>query len=121
MKSQEYSPCTTRAWQQLRRCANAPRINILDQLKTDSQRVGDFSITCDELFLDFSKNSVDREIWGQLLALAEQSPLLAHRHAMFSGAPINTSENRAVLHTALRDNGSEPAGESALERAAVVQ
>ncbi len=121
MKSQEYSPCTTPAWQQLQRCANAPRINILDQLKTDSQRVDDFSITCDELFLDFSKNSVDREIWGQLLALAEQSPLLAHRHAMFSGAPINTSENRAVLHTALRDNGSEPAGESAPERAAVVQ
>jgi glucose-6-phosphate isomerase len=54
------------------------------------------------LFLDYSKNRVTDETMRLLLALAEQSGLAAHRDAMFAGERINVSENRSVLHVALR-------------------
>ncbi|HEY2258955.1 MAG TPA: glucose-6-phosphate isomerase [Solirubrobacteraceae bacterium] len=54
------------------------------------------------LTLDFSKNRITDETLGLLVALAEQSGLVEHRQAMFSGEPINVSENRSVLHVALR-------------------
>jgi glucose-6-phosphate isomerase len=54
------------------------------------------------LYLDYSKNRVTDETLGLLVALAEQSGLAARRAAMFAGERINVSENRAVLHVALR-------------------
>ncbi len=116
-----FCPTKTAAWQHLKEFARRDPINIQQQFKTDPGRVADLSITCDELLLDFSKNLIDRDIWQQLIALAEQSPLAAHRSAMFNGESINTSEDRAVLHTALRSVAeNNPANEhlgNALERA----
>ncbi len=54
------------------------------------------------LYLDYSKNRVADETLGLLVTLAEQSGLAARRAAMFAGERINVSENRAVLHVALR-------------------
>src|SRR4029077_9572678 len=54
------------------------------------------------LHLDYSKNRVTDETLGLLLELAEQSQLAQHIEAMFRGERINVSENRAVLHVALR-------------------
>jgi len=54
------------------------------------------------LYLDYSKNRITDETLGLLLQLAEQSGLEAHRDAMFAGEQINVSENRSVLHVALR-------------------
>jgi len=54
------------------------------------------------LYLDYSKNRVSDETLKLLLELAEQSGLRAHLESMFSGEKINTTENRAVLHVALR-------------------
>jgi glucose-6-phosphate isomerase len=54
------------------------------------------------LYLDYSKNRITDETMGLLLQLAEQSQLERHRDAMFAGERINTSENRSVLHVALR-------------------
>jgi glucose-6-phosphate isomerase len=54
------------------------------------------------LYLDYSKNRITDETIGLLLQLAEQSGLEQHRDAMFAGERINTSENRSVLHVALR-------------------
>jgi glucose-6-phosphate isomerase len=54
------------------------------------------------LYLDYSKNRITDETIGLLLQLAEQSQLERHRDAMFAGERINTSENRSVLHVALR-------------------
>ena len=102
MDHTHFCPTNTAAWQHLEELAQRDPINIQQQLKTDPRRVADLSIACDELLLDFSKNLIDRDIWQQLIALAEQSPLAAHRRAMFDGESINTSEDRAVLHTALR-------------------
>jgi glucose-6-phosphate isomerase len=54
------------------------------------------------LYLDYSKNRVTDETMGLLLELAQQSGLERHRDAMFAGEKINISENRSVLHVALR-------------------
>ena len=54
------------------------------------------------IFLDYSKNRITDETLGLLLKLAEESGLRARIEAMFSGAKINTTENRSVLHVALR-------------------
>ena len=54
------------------------------------------------LFLDYSKNRVTDETLKLLFQLAEESDLAGRREAMFSGEKINTTENRAVLHVALR-------------------
>ena len=54
------------------------------------------------LYLDYSKNRITDETLGLLLQLAEQSDLERHREAMFAGERINVSENRSVLHVALR-------------------
>ena len=54
------------------------------------------------LYLDYSKNRITDETLGLLLQLAEQSGLEQHRDMMFAGDRINVSENRSVLHVALR-------------------
>src|SRR5215469_15662538 len=54
------------------------------------------------IFLDYSKNRLTDETLRLLLQLAEESDLRAKRDAMFGGEKINITENRAVLHTALR-------------------
>ncbi|KAH9453521.1 hypothetical protein MJO29_012946 [Puccinia striiformis f. sp. tritici] len=62
------------------------------------------------IFLDYSKNLIDEEVWGSLLALAEQAEVSKARDQMFSGEHINTSEERAVLHVALRDTTNQGYG-----------
>ena len=54
------------------------------------------------IYLDYSKNRITDETMGLLIRLAEESGLREHIDAMFSGEPINQTEKRAVLHTALR-------------------
>ena len=107
MNNTAYSPINTPAWQQLEKLAsqlNNPEspTTIKALFDNDESRADKYSLQVGELLLDFSKNRVSDQVWQCLLELAEQSPLLAHRDAMFAGAPINRTENRAVLHTALR-------------------
>ena len=59
--------------------------------------------------LDFSRQRLTREVWEQLLALAQESDLMAQTKAMFDGAPINATENRPALHVALRANAQSTA------------
>lgn len=67
-----------------------------------SSRFTRYSLEAAGLFLDYSKNRIDDTTLRLLLQLARESHLEAHRDAMFAGACINTTEQRAVLHTALR-------------------
>jgi glucose-6-phosphate isomerase len=69
----------------------------------DPGRFARFSLTLDDLLLDFSKCAVSDETLALLEALAEAAGVEAARAAMFAGAPINVTEGRAVLHVALRD------------------
>ena len=65
-------------------------------------RFDDFSAEAGALFLDYSKNKIDREALAALIAVAEKSGVAEKRAAMFAGEPINSTEGRAVMHVALR-------------------
>jgi len=122
MNSKNYSPTTTTAWSNLNAEADsATEVRITDLFAADSQRAEKFSVRSGELFLDFSKNLVSDKVWSELLKLAEQSPLLSHRAAKFAGEPINSTENRAVLHAALRAEPEDANSTQARERIALVK
>ena len=68
----------------------------------DQARVNIFSVETDGLFFDYSKTNIDLETRSKLLELVINTDVISKRDAMFSGKKINLSEDRAVLHTALR-------------------
>ncbi len=72
----------------------------------DAKRFDRLSISFGELLLDYSKNIVTDETLSLLQSLATECDLAASIEAMFVGEAINETENRAVLHTALRDFSS---------------
>jgi len=74
----------------------------LRNLFQDKNRSNTFSLQVNDLFLDYSKNRINQETMDKLFALAKASDLKKWIHAMFSGEKINATENRAVLHIALR-------------------
>jgi len=76
---------------------------IMALFEGDGIRAERFCAETDGLRLDYSKTQIDDEIRAALLALCDQRGLADRREAMFSGARINETENRAVLHTALRN------------------
>jgi glucose-6-phosphate isomerase len=91
------------AWSELERHHGQIRDVHLRQLFADDPGRGE-RLTAEGagLYLDYSKNRVTDETLGLLLALAEQSGLAERIEAMFRGDRINVSENRSVLHVALR-------------------
>ncbi|MCA0157843.1 glucose-6-phosphate isomerase [Tsukamurella sp. M9C] len=68
----------------------------------DPDRGSDFVFEVGDLYIDYSKHRVTRETLGLLTALADEAGVAARRDAMFAGQHINSTEDRAVLHTALR-------------------
>lgn len=78
-------------------------ITMRDLFLSDPERFNRYQLQVENLFLDFSKNRINDEILSALIQLAKDANVEAMREAMFAGEKINTSENRAVLHTALRD------------------
>ena len=125
MNKTPYTPVNTSAWNKLTDLASelqsSDSLSIKDLFEQDNRRVDKYSLEAGELRLDFSKNLVDDQIWEQLLALAEQSPLCAHRDAMFSGENINRTEDRAVLHAALRAKPEDVTSPQAQQRASQVK
>jgi glucose-6-phosphate isomerase len=96
------------AWKALAAHAEAIKPLQLRQLFHDDPARGTrFNAEAVGLFLDYSKNRITDETLKLLLELAEQSGLKQHIEAMFTGEKINTTENRAVLHVALRAPKSE--------------
>jgi glucose-6-phosphate isomerase len=75
-----------------------------DWFVTESDRFERYSLQVNGILLDYSRNRINDTTLQLLLELAEQSDLKNRMIAMFKGDPINTSEQRAVLHTALRGN-----------------
>ena len=81
--------------------------HLRDLFHTDPSRGTRFTAEACGLFLDYSKNRITNETLTLLFDLANQSGLKQHTEAMFTGQKINTTENRAVLHVALRAPKSE--------------
>lgn len=80
-------------------------VHMRDLFARDPGRFQAFSTGIPGLFVDYSKNRITKETIGLLMALARSRDVEAWRERMFSGEKINTTENRAVLHTALRASG----------------
>jgi glucose-6-phosphate isomerase len=76
--------------------------HLRDLFDVDPGRFERFSLTFGDLTLDYSKNRIVNETMQLLLTLAERAEITTLRDAMFAGEPINITENRAVLHVALR-------------------
>jgi glucose-6-phosphate isomerase len=90
-------------WTQLESLAKqAKERPLLDFFDEDPQRADSFKIDADGLYFDYSKTAINGEARAALLALAELQGVDDLKQKMFAGAPINTTEGRAVLHTALR-------------------
>ena len=103
-KASEVKPLTQRkAWIALKAHAKQMQSTQLRQLfDEDPKRAEKFTVEAIGLYLDYSKNRVIEKTMKLLLDLARESGLAARMEAMFSGEKINITENRAVLHVALR-------------------
>lgn len=102
------NPTQTTAWQQLTDHFNEIKdIKIQDLYKKDN-REKDFSLTLNDLSVDFSKNRITSETISLLVDLAKEIGLQEAIESQFNGGVINVTENRAVLHTALRSNSEDP-------------
>jgi len=82
--------------------AHGRGFDLREAFARDAGRVAAMIVQAPEVFADLSKNLVDTATLHFLLDLARECGVEARRDAMFAGAPINTTEGRAVLHTALR-------------------
>lgn len=97
------------AWQLLEQhFEQARRAHMRQLFETDPQRAERFSLEVGGLFLDYSKNRITDETLRLLMDLARQCELPARIKAMFKGEKINLTENRAVLHVALRNRTNAP-------------
>jgi glucose-6-phosphate isomerase len=81
-------------------------VHLRDLFSQDPSRGEELTCRAGDLHLDYSKNRLTRETVRLLAALAERAGLRERTEAMFRGEHINTTEDRAVLHVALRDPGS---------------
>jgi len=93
----------TPAWDALRKHHQRIGDTHLRQLFADDPERGEkFTVAVGDLYIDYSKHRITAETVALLVDLARAAGLEERRDAMFAGAHINTSEGRAVLHTALR-------------------
>ncbi len=108
------------AWEALKTaCGNQDRAHHLgDLFRADPDRATRFSVGIDGLYLDYSKNRLDDDVLQLLLKLADQQQLPHWIARMLNGERVNTTEDRAALHTALRRNKSpeHPEVETVLEQ-----
>jgi glucose-6-phosphate isomerase len=97
------------AWQNLANHYSqiAPR-QMRDLFAQDPGRFEKFSVRFNDILLDYSKNRVNSETMGLLFDLAREAGVESWRDKMFAGEKINITENRAVLHTALRNRSNRP-------------
>ncbi len=104
MAQEKIAPLRERpAWRELERdYAQVKSRHLRDLFAEDPARGTRMVAEAAGLYLDYSKNRVDDETLSLLFQLAEQSGLAERREAMFGGERINVSENRSVLHVALR-------------------
>jgi glucose-6-phosphate isomerase len=110
-------PTTTKAWKDLQNhFGQIHTLKMQDLFKEDPERNTSLSRSWNDFYLDFSKNRITNETFSLLLNLAEEVGLKQAIELQFSGARINTTEDRAVLHTALRDlTAMKPEVRNALE------
>ncbi len=99
----------TNAWQKLQAHFDANNLVHLKQLfANDNNRFAKYSVQSENILFDFSKNNIDESTLALLVELANECGLKDAIDAMFAGEKINKTEDRAVLHTALRNFNGNP-------------
>ena len=104
------NPTNTQAWKALEaHQSQLANTTIADLFKQEQNRFNDYSLSFEnQILVDFSKNKINQETLKLLHQLAKESALDEAINAMFTGEKINRTENRAVLHTALRNRSNTP-------------
>ncbi len=102
------NPTQTKAWTALEtHFQNVHNTTIQELFQTDPLRIDKFHVKWNDFLIDFSKNRIDEKTISLLLDLANEVGLQSAIENYFNGALINQTENRAVLHTALRASATE--------------
>src|SRR5690625_2037699 len=97
------------SWQALAQHAQTLRTQkIKDLFAEDQARFDKFSLQLPQFLFDYSKNLITEETQSLLLALAEEVDVAGWRDRMFAGEHLNRTEDRAVMHVALRDKSGKP-------------
>lgn len=105
---QKINPTQTAAWQALEQ-HKAENLTIPQLFAENASRFNQYSLNfANQILVDYSKNAVNDKTLGLLRQLADECQLTSATEAMFSGQKINRTENRAVLHTALRNRSNTP-------------
>ncbi|RNI32957.1 glucose-6-phosphate isomerase [Rufibacter immobilis] len=103
------NPTTTQAWEKLsQHYAQLKDTHLKDLFAQDPTRFETFSVTFENILLDYSKNRITEETRQLLVQLAQECGLQDAIEAMFTGEKINFTENRSVLHVALRNQSNTP-------------
>ncbi|OOF44244.1 glucose-6-phosphate isomerase [Rodentibacter trehalosifermentans] len=104
------NPTNTQAWKALEaHQSELANVTIQDLFQQEKDRFKDYSLTFkDQILVDFSKNNINKQTLSLLRQLAQECSLDSAKETMFSGEKINRTENRAVLHTALRNRSNAP-------------
>lgn len=103
------NPTSTASWQDLQAHFNVMKeVHMKNLFARDADRFKKFSLCTQDIVFDYSKNIITEATMQMLLQLAEDCQLKEAIAAQFSGEKINATENRAVLHTALRNFSGKP-------------
>ena len=103
------NPAETTAWQKLNtHFQSMKNFNLKEEFDHDPDRFHKFSLAWNDLLIDYSKNLINSETMELLHDLAKECQLAEAINEMFCGEHINVTENRSVLHTALRNQNKEP-------------
>ncbi|UCD34441.1 MAG: glucose-6-phosphate isomerase, partial [Nitrospiraceae bacterium] len=103
------NPLKTASWKKLQRHYDGIKgVHMRDMFRRDPQRFARFSLSFENILVDYSKNIITEETMGLLFDLAGEAGLRDAMERLFSGDRINETENRAVLHTALRNRSNTP-------------
>ena len=102
------NPTSTDAWKALESHFKEMKdVHMRDLFEKDSDRFTHFSVCQEDLLVDYSKNRITQETMQLLVQLAEECDLSKAIEAMFTGEKINKTEDRAVLHSALRNRSQK--------------
>ena len=103
------NPTHTTSWQILKaHYEEVKGVRLQDLFADDSERFNKLSIQFEDILIDYSKNRITEKTLDTLVALADECGLKSAISEMFAGELINVTENRAVLHTALRNRANNP-------------
>ncbi len=103
------SPTSAPSWQKLKKHFSKIReMHLRDMFANDPERFARFSLQAEQVFLDYSKNRINEQTMELLFDLAREMALENKIQAMFAGEKLNSTENRSVLHVALRNRSNRP-------------